>query len=134
VEHQEETEQKDGRTMKQLVRIDIDVWTSIEPEVKVKKVLRETGRTVFVGNERKSRSGTVIKTAGPFNMSQLDVVFSPKPGTKRVYFISEAEDPAMTLEYRNLVNRMLDEIMEELTAARIRLTKIRANHRPTING
>jgi len=120
--------------MKKLVRIDIDVWTSIEPEVKVKKVLRETEHTVFVGNDRLTREGNILKTAGPFNMGQLDVVFSPKPGTKRVYFLSEAEDPAMTLEYRNLVNRMLDDIMEELTAARIRLTKIRANHRPAIKG
>ena len=133
MELQEETEDREG-AMKKLVRIDIDVWTSIEPEVKVKKILRETEHTVFVGNERKSRSGTVIKTSGPFNMSQLDVVFSPKPGIKRVYFISEAEDPAMTMEYRSLVNRMLDEIMEELTAARIRLTKMREDHRPTIEG
>ena len=116
--------------MKYLVRIDIDVMDrnpmeAIEPELTIKKVLRETEHMVFVGNERTSRVGTVVKTAGPFNKRQLGEIFGGRPGTRRVYFISEEEDPRKDPQYRSLTELMCAEIYTQLMLAGRALAEIR---------
>ena len=111
--------------MKKLVRIEVDGWSG-ELKTEIKKILRETEHTVFVGNTKYVRNRTgPIRTAGPFNKKYLGEIFTPKPGTKHIYFISEAEDPVKTQEYRSLANRLMDEIMDELTTARIKIAKMR---------
>ena len=93
--------------MKKLVRIDVDVWGG-GLTAKEWSITREAGGTVYYeGQQREAR----------FNRFDIGKIYSSRPGTKRIYLISEAEDPAKDRGVRNATWDMLQQIREELSIA-----------------
>ena len=93
--------------MKRLVRIDIDIWG--EGLTKEEwPITREAGGTVYYkGQQRETR----------FNRFDIGKIYSSRPGAKRIYLISEAEDPLMDRGVRNGIWDMIQEIRRELGEA-----------------
>ena len=115
---------------KKLVRIDVDIW-SFGIRTTVKPVVRETTGTVYVENEktvrdRETHQLKTVKTAGPFMRRELRMS-SRRPGARRFYFLSEAEDPEHSEEYRKAAALALAEIYNELMAARLYLEELTGN-------
>lgn len=96
---------------KKLVRIDIDVWGD-GLTTKEWPITREAGGTVYYeGQQREAR----------FNRFDIGKIYSSRPGTKRIYLISEAEDPTKDRGVRNAIWDMLQEIQAELYIAERKL-------------
>ena len=110
---------------KKLVRIDIDVWGK-GLQIKEFPIVKESEHVVFIVRERERRNPETgyketVRLAGPFNRKDIGVIFLCKPGTgkgtKKMYLISEAEDPLNDAGVRSGIQEMLREIRTELSAA-----------------
>ena len=93
--------------MKKLVRIDVDIWGA-GLTTKEWPITREAGGTVYYeGHQRETR----------FNRFDIGKIYSSRPGTKRIYLVSEAEDPTKDRGVRNAIWDMLQVIRGELGEA-----------------
>lgn len=119
---------------KKLVRIDIDVWDK-GLQIKEYPIVKETEHVVFIVRERERRNPETgyketVRTAGPFNRKDIGVIFLCKPGTgkgtKKMYLISEAEDPLADAGVRSGIQDMLQEIRRELSVADVLLKELEA--------
>jgi len=108
---------------KKLVRVDIDIWGA-GLKIAEYPIVNETEHVVFIVREREKRDPETgykkkVKVAGPFNRKDIGVIFLCKPGpgkgTKKIYLISEAEDPKEDPAIRYAVADMCREIYRELT-------------------
>ncbi len=93
--------------MKKLVRIDVDIWGG---GVKAEEwpITREAGGTVYYeGQQRETR----------FNRFDIGKIYSSRPGTKRIYLVSEAQCPILSPAVRGAIAEILCVIDQELIDA-----------------
>ena len=105
---------------KKLVRIDIDVWGK-GLQIRAYPIVKESEHVVFVVRERERRNPMTgyketVKVPGPFNRKDMKI-HQPRPGVRRGYMISEAEDPTKDRGVRNAIWDMLQELRAELSIA-----------------
>lgn len=117
---------------KKLVRITIDIWGA-GLQIKEFPIVKENEHVVFIVRERERRNPETgyketVRLAGPFNRKDIGVIFLCKPGTgkgtKKMYLISEAEDPLTDGEIHSEIRNMIWTIHNELDAALTFLEKI----------
>ncbi len=105
---------------KKLVRIDVDVWGG-GMEIREFPIVKESGHVVFIMRTRERRNPETgykekVNLAGPFNRKDIKI-HQPRPGVRRGYIISEAEDPLNDAGVRSGIQDMLREIHAELSIA-----------------
>ena len=120
---------------KKLVRITINIW-GVGLQIKEFPIVKENEHVVFIVRERERRNPETgyketVRVAGPFNRKDIGVIFLCKPGTgkgtKKMYLISEADDPLADAGVQSGIQDMLQEIREELSAAKMFLEILEHN-------
>lgn len=105
---------------KKLVRIDMDVWGG-GLQIRAYPIVKESEHVVFVVRERERRNPETgyketVRVPGPFNRKDLKI-HQPRPGVRRGYIISEAEDPNEDPTCMEFASDILTQIGLELREA-----------------
>ena len=105
---------------KKLVRIDMDVWGG-GLQIRAYPIVKESEHVVFVVRERERRNPETgyketVKVPGPFNRKDLKI-HRPRPGVRRGYMISEAEDPQHDPFCQAFASGILTQIGQDLRDA-----------------
>ena len=112
--------------MKKLVRIELNIWKSTEPEMTIKPIVKETEAAVSIQSEHPVRYQFRKRlTTGSYPKSRLGEIGGTNPGIKFVSYVTESEDPQSTEVFRQLVLQMTDRIYDELIDGGRRMTEIR---------
>ena len=93
---------------KKLVRIDVDIWGG---GVKAEEwpITREAGGTVYYKRDNQERR---------FNRADIGRIYRSKRGARRLYALVIAESPMKAITIRAVTWDMLQEIREDLSAAK----------------
>ena len=107
---------------KQLVTLEINLWSGAEISIQSREIDHEGEKTLFVPTVHyvRNRTSPMIHI-GPFNKRNLDTVSSARPGTAKTHIVVDGglshKQIRQTPEYRAAVRRMLDKVHAELITA-----------------